>query len=90
MQREEDIIGHDFQGWPFFKLNLKEMLIALGGKEEGDNISFKTDNPLLDVYPVVYEDDGMGYYIDGSFIVYVGVSEDGKRITLQKERPKSC
>lgn len=69
MNRDDNIIAYDFQGWPYHKMNLKEILLALGGKIDGDSISFDLHHPLLDVYPMVYTDDGMGYYVDESFIV---------------------
>lgn len=88
MKRDEDIIAYDFQGWPYYKMNLKEVLLALGGKVDGDSISFDLHHPLLDVYPMVYTDDGMGYYVDDSFIVFAEASEDNTKITLHRERPE--
>lgn len=86
MERDEDIIEYDFQGWPIYKMNLKELLLALGGKDDGDSISFDIHSPLMGVYPMVYIDDGMGYYVDDSYIVWAGVSEDDKSIRLQRAR----
>ena len=45
MNRKEDIVYYDFQGWPEYKMNLREILIALGGKVEGDTISFDLNDP---------------------------------------------
>ena len=60
MNRIEDIVYYDFQGWPEYKMNLREVLMALGGKVEGDTISFDLKDPLMDVYPRILADDGMG------------------------------
>ena len=48
MNRIEDIVYYDFQGWPEYKMNLREVLMALGGKVEGDTISFDLKDPLMD------------------------------------------
>ena len=45
MIRKEDIVYYDFQGWPEYKMNLREVLMALGGKIEGDTISFDLSDP---------------------------------------------
>lgn len=71
MNRNEDIVYYDFQGWPEYKMNLQEILIALGGKVEGDTISFDLNDPLMDIYPRILVDDGMGYGIDENVIVSV-------------------
>ena len=66
MKRKENIIDYDFQGWPEYKMTLREILESLGlslevraDVEEGYFISSK--NPMLDKYPVIFHDDGMGY-----------------------------
>ena len=71
MNRIEDIVYYDFQGWPEYKMNLREVLMALGGKVEGDTISFDLKDPLMDVYPRILADDGMGYGVDENVIVSV-------------------
>lgn len=60
MQRKEDVVCYDFQGWPEFKMNLREILIALGGACENGKICFDENDPLMDVYPRILMDDGMG------------------------------
>ena len=35
---KEKLVGYDFQGWPIFKMTLKEILLGLGGKEEDNKI----------------------------------------------------
>ena len=71
MNRIEDIVYYDFQGWPEYKMNLREVLMALGGKVEGNTILFDLKDPLMDVYPRIFVDDGMGYGVDENVIVSV-------------------
>lgn len=43
MRKTEDIVFYDFQGWPEYKMNLREILLALGGQQDGDFIKFASD-----------------------------------------------
>lgn len=64
-------IGTDFQGWPVNALTLKEILKELGFKENEDSFFISKDSKLLDAYPYLLEDDGMGYGVDSEYIVEV-------------------
>ena len=75
MQRREDVIGYDFEGWPIFKMNLKEVLVHLGGRTEGDHIVFDLNSPMMEEYPRILTDDGMAYGVDESFIIEVDANE---------------
>lgn len=86
MNRKEDIVHYDFQGWPEYKMNLREILIALGGKTEGDAISFDMNDPLMDVYPRIFVDDGMGYGVDENVIVTVDPDKDERFINIFREK----
>lgn len=77
MKRDEDIISYDFQGWPVYKMTLREILIEMGSLQENGLIGFKTDDPILDVYPKVLEDDGMGYGVNARYITEVNADCDG-------------
>ena len=77
MKKEEDIISYEeFGGWPIYKMNVGEILMELGGKVEGDKITFDLNSPILSVYPVTVHEDGMGYGIDEEYITEV--STDNK------------
>ena len=76
MKTREDLIDYDFQGWPIFRMNLKEILLALGGTIDGNSLSFDINNPILSAYPRILMDDGMGYGVDDSAIVSVGANEE--------------
>ena len=69
MQRKEDLVTYDFQGWPVFKKTLKEFLIYIGGIENEDGSITFNNKELLDCYPLIYTDDGMGYGVNESYIV---------------------
>lgn len=76
MHTEEDIIGYDFQGWPIYKMTLKEILFSLGAKEKDNFIGFPKDCNILSIYPVRFYDDGMGYGVDEQFITEADVVDN--------------
>lgn len=86
MNRIEDIVYYDFQGWPEYKMNLREVLTALGGKVKGDTISFDLKDPLMDVYPRILVDDGMGYGVDENVIVSVSFGQQRDCINIFREK----
>ena len=67
-------------------MNLREILIALGGKTEGDTISFDMNDPLMDVYPRIFVDDGMDYGVDENVIVTVDPDKDERFINIFREK----
>lgn len=69
----EALVGYDFQGWPIFKMTLKEMLLGLGGKEENGKIIFDANNPSMNIYPSLFEDDGMAYGVNKQCIIEADV-----------------
>lgn len=64
-------IGIDFQGWPVEALTVKEILLKLGFKTDGDKFSIDKDAPILNVYPLALEDDGMAYGVNPRFVTDV-------------------
>ena len=54
--------------WPINAMNLKEILENLEFENDGEKLFIKLDNPILKAYPVLLEDDGMGYGINEQFI----------------------
>ena len=71
MIERNDLIGYEPQGWPIFKMNLEEILIALGGEIIDDKIIFKKTSDFSKIYPVVLTDDGMGYGVDPNYITEI-------------------
>ena len=62
-------IGIDFQGWFVHAMNLREILNSLGFKEEDGKIFIENTNPLLEAYPIVLQDDGMGYGVNQEYVI---------------------
>lgn len=85
MTIDEDIISYDFQGWPNYKMNLREILEELGATVENGVIGFKTNNPVLDIYPRVLHDDGMGYGVDPRYITEAFADMEDKYINIFAE-----
>jgi len=88
MNRKEDLIYYDFEGWPIFKKNLKELLLSLGGKQENGKIIFDENDPSMDVYPILLEDDGMAYGVNEQIITEASVFTDednNTHVTIFKE-----
>ncbi len=86
MRKTEDIVCYDFQGWPEYKMNLREILLALGGQQDGDFIKFPSDASLMDIYPRIIVDDGMGYGVDENVIVSVDIDPRNGYINIFRER----
>ena len=61
-------IGTDFQGWPINAMTLREILEQLGIMTLDNCIA---NNPLLDTYPVILEDDGMAHGVNPKYITTV-------------------
>jgi hypothetical protein len=64
-------IGLDFQGWPVHAMTLREILKRLGFEEDSKAITLiksEETNRLLDSYPYLLEDDGMGYGVNGEYV----------------------
>lgn len=71
MKKEENILCYDFQGWPVYKMTLREMLEKLGftkiSNRSVDYWQIADNDPILDTYPQTLEDDGMGYGVNPHF-----------------------
>lgn len=63
-------LGTDFQGWPVNAKTLKEILQELNVIHcaEDGYYKIKENDIILDSYPCVLEDDGMGYGVHPKFI----------------------
>lgn len=81
--KDKSIISVDFQGWPVRKMCVRNIIMALGAKFNNDTNKFEIDNDpeLLNTYPVVLEDDGMGYGVDDRFVTEVSpfTDEEGNK-----------
>lgn len=68
-EKYKDVIGTDSQGWPLYKLNLRDILIQLGANIVNGRIGFDENNCILDIYPTRLIDDGMGYGVGEQYVV---------------------
>ncbi len=69
METNKHIISYDFQGWPITIMSLKDILLKLGFEENNGKISIDTNNEILNTYPRLLTDDGMGYGVFPANIV---------------------
>lgn len=83
-------IGTDFQGWSINALTFKEILKQLGFTDTGDGYFIEKGDEILNAYPRLLEDDGMGYGIDSGFITLAekDVYDFDRESTGQEERVK--
>lgn len=88
MQESGIEIGNDFQGWPIYKRNWRFIFKELGVLNEDGSVAIDKDNPLLDTYPSIEEDDGMGYSPYSRWITGVQskINEPGFQIWIDCER----
>ena len=76
-------IGTDFQGWPVYAMTLREILERLGFEEDSKTITLiksEETNRLLDAYPYLLEDDGMGYGVMAEYVTEVSDTVLEKKI----------
>lgn len=64
-------ISYDFQGWPMYAMTLWEILAELGFKKENGKVVGEIDEDLLNAYPRVLRDDGMGYGVESRYVCEV-------------------
>lgn len=65
------LLGFDFQGWPIYAQKFKEILKELGFEDDGEKIYLKhneKNDTLLESYPRILTDDGMGYGVGEEYI----------------------
>lgn len=75
MKKEEDIIGYDFQGWPIYKMTIREILEVICEHKDG-KYTINDNSPTLDIYPRVLEDDGMGYGTNDQYITEFSIGDN--------------
>lgn len=85
MKNKENIIGFNFQGWPIYKITIREMLKQLGAIERDGWIGFENDSKILNLFPVTLEDDGMAYGVNEQFITLVDVASDKSYVNIWRE-----
>lgn len=70
MKNSDRIINFEvIGGWPIYKMNLKDILQSLGAEINNEYLSFKLTDPILEIYPIRFHSDVMGYGVDEQYIV---------------------
>lgn len=66
------LLGFDWQGWPIYAQTLRDALMKhLGFEDDGEKVFLmhnKENDELLDSFPQLLTDDGMGYGVNEQFI----------------------
>ena len=77
MEKEkENIINFDFQGWPEFKMSVKDIIKRIGGKLNEETNKWEIPNEgWLTQCPTIFHDDGMGYGTNPEYIIAVNVDK---------------
>lgn len=82
-------IGTDFQGWPIYAMNLGEILKRLGFVENDKMISLEKNEKtekLLESYPCLLTDDGMGYGVNPEYVTEVDTETYDQKIKTIEEK----
>lgn len=92
------IINYDSQGWPIYKMSLKDIIATFMNYNPVDKAYWiKEDDPKLQLYPRTLEDDGMGYgineknitsfdFVKGEFLnVFIEQPLEEKEVALWQE-----
>lgn len=69
--KDKVLLGFDWQGWPIYAETLKEILVSLGFEDDGEKMFLKhnkENDALLESFPLLLTDDGMGYGVNEEFI----------------------
>ena len=82
-ERDIDDLGEadfDFQGWLIPQLSLRRILTEIGFKidTETNRLYISNDSPILDTYPNIILDDGMGYGHNIGKVNEVVINKDDK------------
>lgn len=71
---KENIINFDFQGWPEFKMSIKDIIERVGGKLNEETNKWEIPNKDWMVQcPTILHDDGMGCGTNAEYIVDINV-----------------
>lgn len=75
-EEKENIINFDFQGWPEFKMSIKDIIERFGGKLNEETNKWEIPNEdWMTQCPTILHDDGMGYGTDQEYIIEINVDK---------------
>ena len=71
---KENIINFDFQGWPEFKMSMKDIIERIGGKLNEETNKWEIPNKDWMVQcPTILHDDGMGCGTNPEYIIDINI-----------------
>ena len=71
---KENIINFDFQGWPEFKMSMRDIIERIGGKLNEETNKWEIPNKDWMVQcPTILHDDGMGCGTNPEYIIDINV-----------------
>ena len=71
---KENIINFDFQGWPEFKMSMRDIIERIGGKLNEETNKWEIPNKdWMTQCPTILHDDGMGCGTNPEYIVDIHV-----------------
>ena len=86
-EKKENIINVDFQGWPEFKMSIKDIIEKLGAvyNKETNKWEIPNEDWLDYCFPISLEDDGMGYGVNGQYIIDVDIDKNGNTCNIWRD-----
>ena len=75
----DEIVGHDFQGWPLYPLRIISLLRAMG---MSDDIIDQIPEDILTSTITTLEDDSMGYGVNQECIVNCAIDKNKNIVYL--------
>lgn len=80
MRKKEDIVSFDVQGWPIYRMNVREILKSLGCELKDGKWEISDEDPRLNIYPRRLISDCMGYGLEEQNIVEISMHLADERI----------
>lgn len=90
LMNKEDIISYEVMGgWPIYKTNLRDIISKLGFELVDGKWQMDDANELLNSYPRILHDDGMGYSPTIEYVTEANIieSDDEKFCNIFAEEP---
>lgn len=85
-EKKENIINVDFQGYPEFKMSIKDIIEKLGAVYNKETNKWEIPNEeWLECFPMIIEDDGMGYGVNEQYIVDVDIDKIGNTCNIWRD-----
>lgn len=86
-EKKENIVNFDFQGYPEFKMSIKDIIEKLGAVYNKETNKWEIPNEeWLECFPMIVEDDGMGYGVNEQYIIDVDVDKIGNTCNIWADK----